>query len=70
MLARSPNPPAAANAETSRNWPARTPIIPLSRFIDDIVDDSVFLGLLRIHDEVALHVLLYLIELLASVLGE
>jgi hypothetical protein len=40
------------------------------RLVDDIVDDSVFLRLLRIHDEVALHVLLYFIQLLAGVLGQ
>ena len=37
--------------------------------IDDIVYDSVFLGLLRIHNEVALHIFLHFIQLLARVLG-
>src|SRR5450759_1626359 len=43
---------------------------PLSGLIDDIVDDSVFLRLLRVHDEIALHVLLHFIQLLAGVLGQ
>jgi hypothetical protein len=41
---------------------------PLSGLIDDIVYDSIFLSLLRIHDEVALDVLLHFIQLLAGVL--
>src|ERR1700681_3991611 len=48
----------------------QTPIIPSSRLIDDIVYDSVFLSLLRIHDEVALHVLLHFIQLLARVFSQ
>jgi hypothetical protein len=46
------------------------PIIPSSRLIDDIVYDSVFLRLLRVHDEVALYVLFYFIQLLAAVLRQ
>src|SRR5208282_4026712 len=42
----------------------------LSRLIDDIVNDSIFLSLLRIHDEVAFHVLLHFIQFLAGVLGQ
>src|SRR5579872_620603 len=41
-----------------------------SGLIDDIVYDSVFLRLLRVHDEVALHIFFDLIEFLAAVLGE
>src|SRR6202453_5450761 len=38
--------------------------------IDDIVYDSVFLSLLRVHDEIALHIFLHFVELLPGVLGE
>src|ERR1700685_1110787 len=41
-----------------------------SGLVDDIVYDSVLLRLLRIHDEIALHVFFHLIELLGGVLGE
>ena len=40
----------------------------LSRLVDDIVYDSVFLSLLRIHDEIALYILFYLIKLLTAML--
>ena len=43
---------------------------PLLVFVNDVVDDAVFLRLLRVHDEVALHVLLNFVELLAGVLGQ
>src|SRR5258708_40042927 len=46
------------------------PIIPSSRLIDDIVYDSVFLRLLRVHDEVAFDVFFYFIQLLAAVLRQ
>src|SRR5580700_3101010 len=46
------------------------PIIPLSRLIDDIVYDSVFLRLLCIHNEVALHIFFYFVQLLTAVLGQ
>ena len=42
----------------------------LLMLVDDLVDDAVFLALLRVHNEVAFHVALDLIELLAGVLGE
>src|SRR5713226_2250308 len=51
-------------AETARKLIGRTPIIPLSRLIDDIVYDSVFLSLLGIHNEVALHIFFDLFQLL------
>src|SRR6266436_10390004 len=53
-------------AETSSRTDRRTPIITLLRLVDDIVDDSVFLGLLRVHDEVALYILFYLVQLLPA----
>ena len=37
--------------------------------VDDVVDDSVFLALLGVHDEVALHVALDLLQELTAVLG-
>ncbi len=37
--------------------------------VDDFVDDAVFLGLLRVHDEVPLDVALDAVEGLAGVLG-
>src|ERR1700761_3003705 len=40
-----------------------------ARPVDNLVDDAVFLGLLGIHDEVALHIALDAIERLACVLG-
>jgi hypothetical protein len=46
------------------------PIIPSLRLVDDIVDDSVFFCLLRVHDEVPLHIFFYLIELLSAVLSQ
>ena len=39
-------------------------------FEDDVVDDAVFPGLLRVHDEVALHVFFYFVQLLPTVLRE
>jgi hypothetical protein len=38
--------------------------------IDDIVYDSVFLSLLRVHNKIALYIFLYFIQLLAGVLGQ
>ena len=43
---------------------------PLSRLIDDIVYDSVFLSLLRVHDEVALDIFLDLVQFLTTMLGK
>src|SRR6266550_1529260 len=43
---------------------------PLSGLVNDIVYDSVFLRLLRIHDEVAFHVFFHLIQFLPAVLGQ
>src|SRR5256885_10497468 len=37
--------------------------------VDDVVHDSVVFALLRVHDEIALYVLLYLLQFLAGVLG-
>src|SRR5437879_12607009 len=48
----------------------RKPIIPLSCLIDDIVYDSVFFGLLRVHNEVALHVFFHFVQFLPAVLVE
>src|SRR5215469_18081639 len=57
-------------AETSRRMIGEVPIIPSSRLINDIVDDSVFLSLLRVHNEVALHILFHFFQLLPAVLGQ
>src|SRR3954454_17371091 len=40
------------------------------RLVDDIVYDSVFLSLLRVHDEVALHIFFYFVEFLPAVLRQ
>ena len=40
------------------------------RLIDDIVYDSIFLSLLRVHDEVALDILFHLVQFLTAVLRE
>src|SRR5262245_37843877 len=37
--------------------------------VNDIVDDTVFLGLLGVHNEIPLHVLLHLFQLLPGMLG-
>ena len=39
----------------------------LSRLINDIVYDSVFLSLLRIHDEIALYIFFHFIQFLSAV---
>src|SRR6266850_6352959 len=57
-------------AETSCKLIGENPIIPLSRLVDDIVYDSVLFCLLRVHNEVAFHILLYLLELLTAVLSQ
>ena len=53
-------------------WRGRlgTPIIRSSRRVDDIVDDSVFLCLLRVHDEVAFHVFFDFSSFWPRVLGQ
>ena len=43
---------------------------PLPCLVDDIVDDSVLLSLLRIHDEVAFHIFFHFFQLLPGVLGQ
>src|ERR1035437_2266847 len=40
-----------------------------SRPVDNLIDDAVFLGLLRVHDEVPLHVALDAVQRLLGVLG-
>src|SRR5258708_20978600 len=47
----------------STSWYAKLPVL-----INDLVDHPVFLGLLGIHDVIALDVLLYAVHLLAPVL--
>src|SRR5581483_498387 len=42
----------------------------LPRLVDDVVNQPVLLALLRIHDEIALHVLFHLVQLLAAVAGQ
>src|SRR5205085_3193241 len=39
-------------------------------FVNDVIHYAVFLGLLRVHDEITLHVFLNLVELLAGMFGE
>src|ERR1039457_7411859 len=41
-----------------------------SRPVDDLIDDAVFLGLLRVHDEVPLHIPFDAIQRLIGVLGD
>jgi hypothetical protein len=54
-------------------WKQGTKILPTLALLmlkDDVVDDAVFLRLIGIHDEVALHVALHLLEGLSAVLGK
>src|ERR1700761_5773634 len=64
---------AATRGTKRRRQPKPTPVRRLTsplraRPVDDVVDDAVLLGLLRSHDEVALHVALDALKRLTGVL--
>src|SRR6266851_1943192 len=70
LLSRRFVPGAPKSSLQLAGFPRQKPIIHLLGLVNDIVDDSVFLGLLRVHDEVALHILFYLIQLLSAMFRE